>query len=128
VIAWDGFRELGMTDETPGSTAWIFLDDVVRVVDPAHPLADGRDGLVKVYRGLGRLRFGRPSEAAHVVAVAGEPPRPVLFVYEAGARMPGAVAPARRIGIFLAPEALDPSLLAPAGRALFEAAVRYATS
>ena len=122
VVAWDGLVELGMAE----SAGQVFLDYALTVVEPSHPLAAGRDGVVRVYRGPGRLRFGRPGPGAVVVAVAGKPPRPVLFAYEAGAEMPGGVAPARRVGIFLAPEALDPWLLAPTGRALFDAAVEWA--
>ena len=124
VVAWDGLVELGMAE----SAGHIFLDYALTVVEPEHPLAAGLDGVVRIYRGPGRLRFGRPGPAATVVALGGKPPRPVLFAYEAGAEMPGRVAPARRVAIFLAPEALDPWLLGPQGRALFDAAVAWATA
>jgi hypothetical protein len=48
----------------------------------------------------------------------------VIFGYETGATMPGAVAPARRVGFFL--EDLTAGSLTPAGWALFDAAVRWA--
>jgi hypothetical protein len=123
VVAWDGLVELGMAE----SAGHVFLDEVLTIVEPAHPLAVGLDGVVRIYRGWGRLRFGRVGGDAVVVALGGNPPRPVLFAYEAGAAMPGGPAPARRVGIFLPPEALDPWLLAPEGRRLFDAAVAWAT-
>jgi hypothetical protein len=123
VVAWDGLVELGLAD----SAGHVFLDYAITIVEPGHPLAAGREGVTRVYRGPGRLRFGRVGPEAVVVAVAGKPPRPVLFGYERGAALPGGgVAPARRVGLFLAPEALDPWLLAPTGRALFDAAVEWA--
>jgi beta-N-acetylglucosaminidase-like protein len=123
VIAWDGLIELGMAESADHSP----LDDALTIVEPEHPLAAGLEGVVRIYRGPGRLRFGQPGPAATVVALGGDPPRPVLFAYDAGAKMPGGIAPARRVALFLAPEGLAPWLLGPRGRQLFEAALRWAT-
>ncbi len=122
LLAWGGFEELGLA----AKTGHIFLDEVVTVVEPAHPLAAGRDGVVRVYRGRGRLRFGEVCPGAVVVAVGGTPPRPVLFALERGAELHGGgTAPARRAGIFLPPEGVAPWLVAPTGEALVRAAVDW---
>jgi beta-N-acetylglucosaminidase-like protein len=123
VVAWDGLVELGMAE----SAGHVYLEDALTIVEPDHPLAAGLEGVVQIYRGPGTLRFGRPGPSATVVAIGGDPPRPVLFAYEAGAEMPGGKAPARRVALFLPPEALDPWLLGPRGRDLFDAAVGWAT-
>jgi hypothetical protein len=122
LLAWGGFVELGLA----ASTGHIFLDEALTVVDPAHPLAAGREGVVRVYRGRGRLRFGRVCPGATVVAVGGDPPRPVLFAVERGAELEGGgAAPARRVGIFLPPEGVAPWLVAPTGEALVRSAVEW---
>jgi beta-N-acetylglucosaminidase-like protein len=123
LLAWGGLAELGLAE----STGHVFLDEVLTVVEPSHPLAAGRDGIVRVYRGLGRLRFGRElAPGGTVVAVGGKPPRPVLFAVERGAALVGGgTAPARRVGIFLPPDGVEPWLVAPAGEALVRAAVTW---
>jgi hypothetical protein len=123
LLVWGGFVELGLA----GSTGFVFHDEVLTVVEPEHPLAAGRDGIVRIYRGLGRLRFGRdPAPGATVVAVGGNPPRPVLFALETGAELAGGgTALARRVGIFLPPDGVEPWLVAPAGEAFVRAAVAW---
>src|SRR6185437_1003619 len=103
-----------------------FLDEAVTVVEPTHPLAAGRMGVTRVYRGLGRLRYGEVAPGATVVATAGKPPRPVLFALERGAELcGGGLAPERRVGIFLPPEGVAPWLVAPTGEVLVRAAVDW---
>jgi hypothetical protein len=122
LLAWGGFEELGLA----ARAGHVFLDEVLTIVDGSHPLAAGREGVVRVYRGLGRLRFGEVCPGATVVAVGGKPPRPVLFAVERGGELHGGgAAAARRVGIFLPPEGVAPWLVAPTGEALVRAAVDW---
>ncbi|HEX7084340.1 MAG TPA: protein O-GlcNAcase [Gaiellaceae bacterium] len=126
LLAWGGLVELGLAE----GAGHVFLDEALTIEEPGHPLAAGRSGVVRIYRGPGRLRFGRgvPAEAT-VVATGGTPPRPVLFAVEAGAELcGGGVAPARRVGIFLPPDGVEPWLVAPTGEALVRAAVDWLKS
>jgi hypothetical protein len=55
--------------------------------------------------------------------------RPALFHYPAGVRLAdGTIAPAARIGVFLADDGMAPWLLTPAGRAIMTAAAGIAAS
>jgi hypothetical protein len=58
-----------------------------------------------------------------VVARTADDGHPALFHYPAGARLAdGSIAPAARIGLFLADDGLAPWVVNDAGRALVEAA------
>jgi hypothetical protein len=62
-------------------------------------------------------------DALKIASLEGSPEKAALFGYDRGASMPGLVAPARRVGLFL----FDTTSLqlTPEGWALFDAAVRW---
>lgn len=109
--------------------------DSLYIVKPAHRLAAGLTGKVKVYDVLYSLNYGLPSADADVIAsITQDGKFPTIFVYEKGDKLTdGSVAPNLRIGTFLGqaanPNANNPPSyedLSEAGRALFLAAVDYA--
>ncbi len=95
------------------------------VVGPGHPLAAGLSGLVQVVPGTSLLRWGNPSAAAAVVAVAeNDPAKALIFGYQAGDSMVGLSAPARRVGLPFADDSA--AVFTAEGWALFDAAVAWA--
>jgi hypothetical protein len=129
VLTWEPnlFDDLGMTGTASG-TAFGTLSGqtALDVVAPAHPLAAGLSGRVTVVTAPQVFSWGQPNANAVVAArPAGDATRAVIFGYERGAAMPGRGAPGRRVAFFL--ENATASALTPAGGALFDAAVRWAT-
>lgn len=119
ILAWYGLRHLRLVTRTEV----LIARDRLRIDDPADPLAAGLDGDVRVYLGPSKLTVGAPGPDARVVARTAEDGHPAVFHYPAGARLAdGSVAPAPRIGLFLADDGLAPWVLTDAGRALVEAA------
>jgi hypothetical protein len=115
----------------PGPTGH-FATNATRlnVIVPNHPLAAGFAGPLQVTRAPGSLGWGQPGPGAVRVAAfpdARKNDLAVIFAYERGAPMTGAVsrAPARRVGFFLHPD-LAP-YLTESGWSLLDAAVRWAT-
>jgi hypothetical protein len=99
----------------------------VDIVNPEHPLAAGRSGLVGIATERTRLTTGRPVPAGIVIATTpGNPGRAVIFALDRGATTPDGPTPARRVG-WLADEPTI-AVLNAIGWALFEAAVRWASS
>lgn len=95
-------------------------------MDPAHPLAAGRSGLVTVTTARTTLAWGKPAAGAAIVArLPANPGRAAIFAYEKGMGMVGLAAPARRVGLFLGDTAA--ASLTADGWALFDAAVRWAS-
>jgi hyaluronoglucosaminidase len=124
VIVWEAydFDDLGMTTQQGEN----FRSAQVQVVDPSSPLAAGRSGIVDVYRGLDRIRWGVVAPGAQVAAVVpGSPDDATLFGYDKGAQMVGMTAPARRVGIFLGDTGLDPQVVTPDAVAMFDASVDW---
>jgi hypothetical protein len=124
VIDWEAydFDDLGMTTQQGEN----FRSSQVQVVDPSSPLAAGRSGVVDVYRGLDRIRWGVVAPGAQVAAVVpGTPQDATLFGYDKGAQMFGLTAPARRVGIFLGDTGLDPQVVTPDAVAMFDASIAW---
>jgi hypothetical protein len=128
VLAWEPrlFYDLGMIAGKEHQRDWGALRDQSRlaVADPAHALAAGLSGTVRVYSSPNRISWGLVrKDAIKVATLEGHPDRAVLFAYEGGASMPGLVAPARRVGLFL----FDTTALhlTPQGWSLFDASVRW---
>ena len=105
----------------------------IRITDPAHSLAAGLSGVVPVSIPGCAMGWGAPGPEALKVgalggpagsAAEGAPKKYVLFAYELGAQMPGLVAPAKRVGLFLPSSAW--ANLTPKGKQLFDAAVDHA--
>ncbi|RJK98005.1 beta-N-acetylglucosaminidase domain-containing protein [Vallicoccus soli] len=125
VLTYEAFvlDDMGMAT-APGEA---FRSSQLEVVDPASPLAAGLSGVVDVYRGADRVRFGTPAASAEVGAVVpGQPQQGALFGYAAGDAMVDLVAPAARVALPFGDEGVDPDVVTDEGLALFDAAVRWA--
>jgi hypothetical protein len=117
------FDDMGMTGAVAGDVGHDEQSWELAIVNAAHPLAAGLQGTVRVFEARELLGWGMPGPTAtRVATVVGMPERVTIFAYEAGATMPGATAPARRIGLF----ATNRPRLTPAGGMLFDAAVKWA--
>lgn len=128
VLTWEPrlFYDLGMIAGSVHQKDWGALRDQTRLVvmNPSHPLAAGMSGKVVVNLQPNHLSWGRVrGDAIRIATLEGDPDRAAIFAYEAGAAMPGRIAPARRVGLFL----FDTTSvqLSPQGWALFDAAIRW---
>jgi hypothetical protein len=128
VVTWEPrlFYDLGMIAGSVYHKDWGAAKDQTRlaVTNAKHPLAAGFSGPVTVTSGPDHLSWGRArADAIKIATIEGDSERAAIFAYERGARMPGLVAPARRVGLFL----FDATALqlTPQGWALFDAAVRW---
>jgi len=98
----------------------------VRFQNPTHPLSGGLSGTRTDLFGKASniIGWARPSPAAVAIAtIEGDASQATLFAYEPGTDMVGAVAPRRRVGLFLDPTQTDARLDAVWG--LLEAAVEW---
>jgi hypothetical protein len=92
-----------------------------------HPLAAGLTGTVTVTSSSDTSSWGIVnSNAFKIATIPGASSKAAIFAYEPGVAMPGLVAPARRVGFFLADQTA--SLLTASGWKLFDAAVRWAAA
>jgi hypothetical protein len=128
VLVWEPrlFYELGMIGGEDHQKDWGALKDQSRLTmtDPAHPLAAGLSGTVPVLTNPDRISWGLVrGEAIKVATLDGHPDRAAVFAYDRAASMPGLVAPARRVGLFLFDA--TPLHLTRQGWSLFDAAVRW---
>ncbi|MEL6890619.1 MAG: hypothetical protein AAFP84_03415, partial [Actinomycetota bacterium] len=127
LITWEpflhddlGFGAAGSSGQTPSSSA-------VRIVDPAHPIADGAIGDVEVTDYRLAQTFGAPAGDVDVIATeARSSARPVVFAYESGAAMFDRPAPARRVGLF--PAFATPTAWTDDGAAFFDRAIEWLAS
>ncbi len=117
------FDDLGMSTGAVGDAGSY---QRVAIVDPTHPAAAGRSGLVTVAGSLTPFAYGTPGPAAKVVAsLEANPARAALFTYDAGAALVGGgTAAGRRAGIFFS--YATPPTLGTSGWALFDATVAWA--
>lgn len=128
------FGNTGRTEDTqPEDLKGAF--DSLYITNPAHPIAGGLSGKVKVYDPLYSLNYGKPSADADVIASMRENGEfPCLFVYEKGDKLvDGSVCPNKRIALFTGQVAAltanwNPELhwLTDAGRTLLLNTVKYA--
>lgn len=129
VVTWEPrlFYDLGMLPGAVHHTDWAATRNLsaVNVVNPEHVLAAGLSGRVVLTTGPAQLSWGRAREdAIRIAVIDGSPEKAAVFAYDRGASMPGLVAPARRVGLFLFDQTAPQ--LTPQGWALFDAAVRWA--
>lgn len=128
ILTWEPrlFYDLGMLPGAAHHTDWAATRNLstVSIVTPGHPLAAGLSGRVALTTAPAQLSWGRAREdAIRIASIDGSPEKSAVFAYDRGASMPGLVAPARRVGLFLFDRtALQ---LTPQGWALFDAAVRW---
>ena len=97
------------------------------LVNAPHPMGAGLPaGVANVYQRQAGMSWGRPGLGATTIATLyGQPEKAAIFGYEKGATMDyESLAPARRVMFFLGNDGF--TNLAPAGRALFDAAVDWA--
>jgi hypothetical protein len=97
------FPGLGMTGQTKkidfGRKG---RQDEVTIVNSDHPLTADLSESVRVSTKGFFMGWGVPGEnAIPVAALKKDPNKYTIFAYETGAEMPGSVAPARRVGLFL---------------------------
>ncbi|MCI0533752.1 MAG: hypothetical protein L0Z50_00845 [Verrucomicrobiales bacterium] len=96
------FGNTGRTEDTQPEDIKLPFDSLY-IKQPAHPIAGGLTGKVKVYDPAYSLNYATPSADADVVASLRENGEfPCLFVYEKGDKLvDGTVCPNKRIGLFI---------------------------
>jgi hypothetical protein len=97
------------------------------IINSNHPLCASCSEEVQVSRKCFYMGWGVPGENAITVAgLSKDPDKCTIFAYDAGTEMPGLVAPARRVGLFLFRNTA--TFFTPEGWALFDAAVDWSIS
>ncbi len=128
VLTWEAYlyddlKMTGPTAEVDYGGGWGYTKLVAKT---DHPINRDLGGTRTVVTSTEDFRYGKPSAAATVVAVAeGMHDKPVIFAYEAGAHMVGKTAPGRRIGWFFDDDTADK--LNAHGWLYFRNAVDWAT-
>lgn len=128
IVAEGGlFDDMAMTGPTSDlDYGLVYNFRNVTMTGSTHPLAAGLNGLVEVTYDLGTMAWGVPNaNAIRVATIPGASNRSAVFGYDSGAGMVGRTAAARRVGLFLMSG--TPADLTPAGYALLDAAVAWAT-
>jgi len=122
------FRDLGMTGRTKKADfGRQSRQRKLVIINPDHPLCASCSEKVQVCTKSFFMGWGVPG--VHAIAVAGlsrDPHKCTIFAYDAGVEMPGLVAPAKRVGLFLFRN--TPNSFTREGWALFDAAVDWSIS
>jgi len=97
------FNGLGMTGQTKrvdfGRKS---RQKDIMIVNSAHPLSSSLSDVVQVSTRSFYMGWGVPGENAIPIAVLkSDPAKCTIFAYDTGVQMPGLVAPAKRVGLFL---------------------------
>jgi hypothetical protein len=96
----------------------------LRILAPAHPLAGGRRGLVRVVRAPGVFRSAEVlAGTIPIAAIAGDDEQVSIVGLEKDASTPFGAAPARRVGWFAQEDTF--TALNSDGWSLFDAAVKW---
>jgi len=121
---YPSFRMTGTGRAARGQTA---ASKKLTISNSRNPLAAGFDGDVFVSTKAKPMNFGQAGADAIVVATAaGTPNRPVIFAYEAGARLVnGQIAAGPRVGFYMSQSL--PGFTNRDGWALLDAAAAWAT-
>jgi hypothetical protein len=97
------------------------------IVNPGHPLCASCVGKVQVCHKSFFMGWGVPGKNAIVVAgLSQEPDKCTIFAYNDGVEMPGLIAPAKRVGLFLFRNTAN--FFTPEGWSLFDCAVDWSIS
>lgn len=129
VLTWESqlYDEFGMTPTSFGSAGTQSLQRNLAIAAPTHPVAGGLSGTVAVTSSSSTFNYGKPNaNAVRIATLTGDASRVAVFAYDAGVSMPGLVAPARRIGLFLGDSTA--SVLTTNGWRIFERAVEWAAA
>jgi hypothetical protein len=122
------FSNLGMTGQTKkvdfGRKS---RQKKILIINPDHPLCASCSKEVQVCSKSFFMGWGVPGENAIAVAgLSSDPHKCTIFAYDAGAEMPGLIAPARRVGLFLFRNTANS--FTSEGWALFDSAVDWSIS
>jgi hypothetical protein len=122
------FYNLGMTGQTKkvdfGRKSH---QKQILILNSNHPLCASCSEEVEVSRKCFYMGWGVPGKnAIAVAALSKDPDKCTIFAYEAGTEMPGLVAPARRVGLFLFRNTAN--TFTAEGWALFDSAVDWSIS
>ena len=127
VVTAEGFilDDMGMTGTTSGVDFGFSIDQSQLDIVGTSPLTAGLSGTISMAVSGEQTQWGVPGVNAIVGAYeAGSTTRAGVFGYEIGATMPGGVAPARRVGLYMGANLAD--AWTADGIALFEHAVAWA--
>lgn len=130
LISWEFslFDDFGWTGRKRDTDYGLISTSSFDIFDPAHPIAEGLSGTLKVCNSDNDLVWGLPNENADIVSnITGNADQATIFVYETGSvLLKGLVAMARRVGLFFSHEtAAD---LTEEGWKIFLQSVAWASS
>jgi hypothetical protein len=128
VVIWEplSFADMGMTPTGNSNAGTTTGQTQVKITQPTHPLAGGLGGNQTVTTSS-TFSWGKPNANASAVAtLVSDTTKVIVFGYVQGASMPGLVAPARRVGLFMS----DTTAVgfSSNGWILFDAAINWATA
>jgi hypothetical protein len=128
VVIWESlsFADMGMTPTGNSNAGTTTGQTQVKIIQPTHALAAGLSGTQTVSTSS-TFSWGKPNaNAAAVATLVSDTTKIIIFGYVQGASMPGLVAPARRVGLFMS----DTTAVGfnSNGWALFDAAINWATA
>jgi hypothetical protein len=99
----------------------------ILIINPNHPLCATCSKEVRVCSKSFYMGWGIPGKNAIAVAgLARDPHKCTIFAYDTGAEMPGLVAPAKRVGLFLFRNTAND--FTSEGWSLFDSAVDWSLS
>jgi hypothetical protein len=116
---------MGMTTTSTKDYGTATRQTQLKIINATHPLAGGLSGTITVYTTSDTVSWGAPNaNAAKIATITNASTKVVVFGYASGAAMPGLVAPAKRIGLYM----FDTSAnnLNSNGWTLFDSAVNWA--
>jgi len=127
VITWESgsFNNMGMTGSTNKDFGTKTGQTQITITNSGHPLAAGLSGSPTIVSAARTLDWGKPNaNAISIATVLGDSAKTTIFAYEPGVAMPGLMAPARRLGLFLYDDSGD--VLNSSGSALLDAGIKWA--
>jgi Bacterial Ig domain len=129
VVIWQplSFADMGMIPTGNSNRGTTTGQTQVKISLSTHPLAGGLTGTQTVVTASSTFSWGKPNaNAAAVATMVSDTTKIIIFGYTQGASMPGLVAPARRVGLFMSDTTA--ASFNTNGWTLFDAAINWATS